>query len=146
MSAATGLFYCMGQREVVLIRWAELGAGGSSAVNEQLDSLSAEGNRVVLNVAGADDTNALALVHMIHIHRRLRALGGDLVFSEPSKLFRLTISTLGMDHYPSDEEALRHFGLDDGDDFDGVGARLEPRRPSDSGEALPDEEPPDLDA
>ena len=136
----------MGQGEVVLISWAELSAGRSSAINEQLDSLSAEGNRVVLNVAGLDDTNADELLHMIHIHRRLRALGGELVFSEPSKIIRSVMTTIGLDAYPSDEEALRHFGDDDDDGLDGVGARLKPWRPSDSGQALPDEEPPDLNA
>jgi len=137
----------MGKRGVVLVTWADLRAGGFDAVEERLDSLASQDNRVVFNIAGFSHLDSSVLVYLIQTHRRLRELGGELVFSEPSKFMQSMITTIGMHKlfriYPNDDDALRHFGHDGDDDSGGVGSRLKPWQPSDSGMALPEDEPPD---
>jgi anti-sigma B factor antagonist len=71
-------------------------------------------DRLVFNLGRLDFLNSSALAYLITVHRRVRSMGGELVFSEPSRFFRTTIKHIGLEQefrvFPDDRTALEHFG------------------------------------
>jgi anti-sigma B factor antagonist len=115
-------------------------------------ALEGGATRLVFNLEQLEFINSSALGFIISVHKRMEGLNGAVALSAPSRFMASTIRTLGLDQildvFPTDEDALRHFGADGGDDDSsddpgGIGARLKPRRPGGSGEA-PDDRLPDL--
>lgn len=139
--------------EVVIVRWGGSGGGSSSeweaAIWNPLEPLVKRGANVVLNIDGLVQISSIEIVRLINLVRRLVPNGGELVLSAPTRPLRSTFDAIGLEElvpiFPTDEAALRHFGHDGDDGSDGIGSRLNPWQPSDSGVALPDEESPDLD-
>ena len=81
---------------------------------ERLDSLLSElRSRVVFNLARLEIVTSTAIGFLVDATKRTRNLGGDLVISEPTRLFRSAADTLRMGSVlntaESDEQALEHF-------------------------------------
>lgn len=82
-----------------------------SAVTEALLEQGAQG--VCLNFRDVSFINSTALGYLVDIGKRLKAAGGELVFSHPSKFFADTFRTLELHHlfelFDSDREAVEYF-------------------------------------
>ena len=83
-------------------------------ISKQVDALVRERRtHLVFNLRSLEFIDSSALGYLIKTHKRLKRGEGALVLSEPSKFFRTTIGTLGLDRffkiYPDDDEAVRHF-------------------------------------
>jgi anti-anti-sigma factor len=81
---------------------------------EEIEARINEGAlQLCLNLGGLEFINSSGIGYFVVVHKRLKAEGGELVLSEPSKFLQSTIRTLGLDRifeiYESDAEALKHF-------------------------------------
>lgn len=82
---------------------------------ERIVSLNADGAcRFVLHMRDVIFIDSTALGLLIKTHRHLRNAGAEMVLAEPSKFFRTTVATLGIDQVltirSSIDEAVAHFG------------------------------------
>ena len=80
---------------------------------EAVQQMIREGaTRLVFNLNGLQAMNSSALGYMIKTQRELRAIGGELVISDPSDFIRPIVATLGIDRIiqvcANDDEALAH--------------------------------------
>jgi len=70
--------------------------------------------RVIFNLKGLKFIDSGGLSYLMDMRTRLPALGGEFVISEPSQLFRSTVSALKAEElfriFPSDDEAQRYLG------------------------------------
>ena len=70
--------------------------------------------QVCLNLRDLSFINSTALGYLVDVGKRLKGLGGEMVFSEPSSFFAATARTLELHHlfeiFPTDSEATQHFG------------------------------------
>src|SRR5210317_239319 len=92
----------------------EFDAFNLPTISEKLDALIQTGcTRLVFNLRRLKFINSSALGYLIKTSKRLVELEGELVLSEPSKFFKSTITTLGIDQifkiFPTDEEAVKYF-------------------------------------
>ena len=83
-------------------------------VSEEVEHLIDGGaRRVCMNFHGVSFINSTALGYLVDVGKRLEGLGGQLVFSAPSRFFADTIRTLELHHlfeiFPSDREAALYF-------------------------------------
>ena len=83
---------------------------GLPTFSEHIEKLLGSGaKRICMNFRGLTFINSTALGYLITVGRRLRESGGQLVFSDPSRVFRSTFETVGLNHlfqlYESDAEA-----------------------------------------
>jgi len=71
------------------------------------------GHRICLNFRDVSFINSTALGYLVDIGKRIKALGGELVFSQPSKFFGDTFRTLELHHlfelFESDRDAVTYF-------------------------------------
>ncbi|HEX5138819.1 MAG TPA: STAS domain-containing protein [Planctomycetota bacterium] len=82
---------------------------------EAIDGLLEQGrNRLVFSFAELTFVASPVLGYFVKVGKRLKGLGGAVVFSRPSPFMEATIRTLGLDQifdvFPDDNTALRHFG------------------------------------
>lgn len=83
-------------------------------VSEEVEHLIQSGaRRVCMNFHGVSFINSTALGYLVDVGKRLEELGGELVFSAPSRFFADTIRTLELHHlfeiFASDQEAALYF-------------------------------------
>jgi anti-anti-sigma factor len=83
-------------------------------VSEEVEHLLAGGTRrICMNFEGVSFINSTALGYLAELGKRLEELGGELVFSAPSRFFADTIRTLELHHlfeiFASDQEAALYF-------------------------------------
>jgi len=82
-----------------------------SQVTEKL--VAEGGHRICLNFRDVSFINSTALGYLVDVGKRLRALGGELVFSQPSKFFGDTFRTLELHHlfelFGSDRDVVAYF-------------------------------------
>lgn len=128
-----------------------LDSGRLPKLKEEIYALAEGGaKRFVFNLHGLTVADPSAISFLIQLRKWLLESRGDLVLSAPSRFMQTTIATLSLDRvfrvFPNDEEAFAYLGEDGGDDLEGSGARLKPRRPSGSAGALPGDHLPDLTA
>ncbi len=81
---------------------------------EQIEAVTQSGGiNVVVNLRFVLFINSTAIGALIKARKRLRGLGGDLVFSEISQRVKSTLDALGLSQvvkdFGSDDEAVRHF-------------------------------------
>jgi len=81
---------------------------------EAIDGLVEEGRtRLVFSFAGLTFVASPVLGYFVKIGKRLRDMGGGVVFSRPSPFMQATIRTLGLDQifdvFADDNAAVRHF-------------------------------------
>jgi anti-anti-sigma factor len=71
-------------------------------------------DRLVFNLGQLAFLNSSALAYFITVHKRVKSMDGELVFSEPSRFFQTTIKHLGLEGefkvFPDDQAALEHLG------------------------------------
>jgi len=71
------------------------------------------GHRICLNFRDVSFINSTALGYLVDVGKRIKALGGELVFSQPSKFFSDTFRTLELHHlfelFDSDRDAVAYF-------------------------------------
>ena len=82
--------------------------------SEVAEALVAEGGRnICLNFRDVSFINSTALGYLVDVGKRLKALDGELVFSQPSKYFSDTFRTLELHHlfelFESDRDAVAYF-------------------------------------
>jgi anti-sigma B factor antagonist len=69
--------------------------------------------RLCLNFRDVSFINSTALGYLVDVGKRIRAAGGEMVFSQPSKFFSDTFRTLELHHlfelFDSDRDAIAHF-------------------------------------
>lgn len=69
--------------------------------------------RIVVDLSGVRFMDSAALTRLIHMQRRLRALGGEQVIVGPPRSVQTTIRTAGVDRliriFPDVDEGRRHF-------------------------------------
>ena len=112
----------------ILAFTGEFDAFNLPTISEKLDALIKGGNkRLVFNLRLLKFINSSALGYLIKTHKRLRELDGELVLAEPSKFFKSTISTLGIDQifkiFTTDDEAVKYFhdaGGEETGSFEGI--------------------------
>ena len=90
-----------------------LGMGGLPQFSKELDRrIEGSCNHVVLNLKRLESMSGATMGYFIRVHARLRAAGGELVLSEPSRYFKEAVKTLGIDQvfasFPSDNEARKY--------------------------------------
>jgi anti-anti-sigma factor len=83
------------------------------AASAKLDALFGESRTcIVFNLSGLEVVTSTVIGFLVDATRRAQALGGDLVVSTPSRLFRSSVDMLGAgDEFtlaPNNEEALAH--------------------------------------
>ena len=86
----------------------------SKAPLAEIDRLVEDGRiRLVCNFGGLKFVASPVLGYLVKTGKRLKARGGEMVFSEPSRFMRATIQTLGLDQifevFPDDAAAVAHF-------------------------------------
>jgi anti-sigma B factor antagonist len=86
-----------------------------AVAKRETDAVLEDGcDRLILNLGRLQFLNSSALAYLISLHKRVRSLGGELAFSEPSTFFRTTIRHLGLERefsiFPDDQAALQHLG------------------------------------
>ena len=79
-----------------------------------MDKLIESGaDRCCINFRGVTFINSTALGYLVIVGKRLKEIGGELVFSQPSKFFADTFRTLELHHlfelFPSDRDAAQYF-------------------------------------
>jgi anti-sigma B factor antagonist len=99
----------------ILAFTGELDADNLPAAREETDELIQAGaDRLVLNLGQLNFINSSSLAYLITVHKRVKSMGGALVFSQPSGFFQMTIKHLGLEReftvFPDDRAALEHFG------------------------------------
>ena len=71
------------------------------------------GRRVCMNFNGVSFINSTALGYLVEASKKLKDLGGELVFSEPSRFFADTVRTLELhllfEIFPTDDDAAAYF-------------------------------------
>jgi len=82
----------------------------------RLDALLADLKiRIVFNLSSLEIVTSTAIGFLVDASKRARGLGGGLVVSAPSRLFRSTVDTLRIGEVlvmaPSDEEAVEQLQL-----------------------------------
>jgi anti-sigma B factor antagonist len=93
----------------------ELDSDNLPAAREETDGVIQSGcDRLVFNLGELAFLNSSALAYLITVHKRVKSMGGQLVFSAPSRFFQTTIKHLGLEGeftvFPDDQAALEHFG------------------------------------
>jgi anti-sigma B factor antagonist len=93
----------------------EFDSDGLPALRAEFDALLGGGaTRLCVNVNRLVFVTSTVLSFFVDAQRRLKARGGEIVFSAPSRFFGSTVRTLELHHifevFPDDEAALRHFG------------------------------------
>ena len=112
----------------ILVFTGEFDAFNLPTISEKLDALIQTGcTHLAFNLKRLKFINSSALGYLIKTSKRLDAIDGELVISEPSKFFQSTISTLGIDQifkiFPTDEEAVKYYhdlGGQEQKSFDGI--------------------------
>jgi anti-anti-sigma factor len=80
---------------------------------EAIDGLVEQGRtRLVFSFAGLTFVASPVLGYFVRVGKRLKDVGGAVVFSRPSQFMEATIRTLGLDQifdvFPDDTAAVRH--------------------------------------
>ena len=88
-------------------------------VRSVIDGLIEGGEtRIVLNLCELRFIDSGGLTFLMDMRERLPKLGGEMVISSPSKLFRSTISALNAEEifriFPDDDAAVAYFDSDRG--------------------------------
>ena len=108
------------------INWRNEGGVTVATLEGQLDAANLDGAKaeiegrvdegalkLCINLGALDFINSSGIGYLVAVYKRLKQEGGKLVLSEPSRVLKSTIRTLGLDRifevYESDEEALKHF-------------------------------------
>ena len=77
------------------------------------EAVDAQHFKIAINLGQMTFINSTALGYLVAIAKRLKDIGGELVFSAPSRFFADTIRTLELHHlfeiFPSDQEAALYF-------------------------------------
>jgi anti-anti-sigma factor len=72
--------------------------------------------RAVFNLSGLTFINSMWIGYLLKTGRDLKARGGELVLSEPSRFFERVGTAIGVGRvittFPTDQAALEHFGED----------------------------------
>jgi anti-anti-sigma factor len=103
--------------DVTVLTFAgELDSDNLPAAREETDGVIQSGcDRLVFNLDGLAFLNSSALAYLITVHKRVKSMGGQLVFSAPSRFFQTTVKHLGLEGefqvFPDDQAALEHFGV-----------------------------------
>jgi len=84
------------------------------AFSEEVERLLGDGaRRICINFKGISFINSTTLGYLVDVGKRLRELGGELVFAEPSPFFAATVRTLELhlifEIFDSDAAAIAHF-------------------------------------
>jgi len=100
----------------------ELDRFNVSEVRTVIDDLIERGEtHIVLNLRDLRFIDSGGLTFLLDMRERLPRLGGEMVISSPSKLFRSTISAIKADElfriFPDDDAALAYFESDRGQRF-----------------------------
>ena len=87
------------------------------AFKQHMESLLESGaDRCCANFRGVTFINSTALGYLVTVGKRLKEVGGELVFSQPSQFFSDTFRTLELHHlfelFPSDRDAAAYFAGD----------------------------------
>lgn len=104
-----------GHGNVTVLAFAgEFDARHLPLANEKVDGLIEKlRTRIVFNLRGLDFVTSTAVGFCIHSAKRLRNLGGDVLVSQPTRLFLKTIDAMDMQEhfriFETDEAALEHF-------------------------------------
>jgi len=93
----------------------EMDADNLPAARAETDGVIQGGcDRLVFNLGQLAFINSSALAYLISVHKRVKSMDGELVFSQPSRFFQTTIRHLGLERefriFPDDQAALDHFG------------------------------------
>ena len=91
----------------------ELVAAAMAPHAARIASLASEGaRRFVLHMRDVTFVDSTALGLLIKTHKHLREVGAEMVLAEPSRFFRTTVATLGIDQLltirSSVDEAVAH--------------------------------------
>jgi anti-sigma B factor antagonist len=87
------------------------------AVDAEMEGIIQEGcTKLVFNLRDMTFINSTWISYLIKTERDLKARGGELVLSEPSRFFQRVGQVLGIERVftivPDDRAALEHFGED----------------------------------
>ncbi len=78
--------------------------------------LESGADRCCVNFRGVTFINSTALGYLVNVGSQLKAIDGELVFSQPSQFFADTFRTLELHHlfelFPSDRDAAKYFAGD----------------------------------
>jgi len=102
--------------DVTILAFAgEMDSDNLPAAREATDGVITAGcDRLVFNLGELAFINSSALAYLITVHKRVKSMDGELVFSAPSRFFQTTIRHLGLEGefrvFPDDQAALEHFG------------------------------------
>ena len=101
--------------DVTLVAFSgEFDAHHLSMATEKLDALfESMRNRLIFNIGGLDFITSTALAFFIDAVKRARALRGEVVITQPTKLFEKTTSALDIESFfhvfPTNADALAYF-------------------------------------
>ena len=102
--------------DVTILAFAgEMDSDNLPAAREETDGVITAGcDRLVFNLGELAFINSSALAYLITVHKRVKSMDGELVFSAPSRFFQTTIKHLGLEGefkvFQDDQAALEHFG------------------------------------
>lgn len=93
----------------------ELDSDNLPAAREETDGVIQSGcELLIFNLGELAFLNSSALAYLITVHKRVKSMGGQVVFSAPSRFFQTTIKHLGLEReftvFADDQAALEHFG------------------------------------
>lgn len=100
----------------ILSLQGELDSDNLPAAREETDGVIQSGcDRLIFNLGELAFLNSSALAYLITVHKRVKSMGGQLVFSQPSRFFQTTIKHLGLERvfrvFEDDQAALEHLGV-----------------------------------
>ena len=102
--------------DVTILAFAgEMDSDNLPKAREETDSVITAGcDRLIFNLGELAFINSSALAYLITVHKRVKSMNGELVFSAPSRFFQTTLRHLGLEGefkiFPDDQAALDHFG------------------------------------
>ena len=102
--------------DITILAFAgEFDAMDLADANQAMGGVTDDGStRLVFNLSGLTFINSMWISYLLKTNKDLKAQGGELVLSEPSRFFQTTIKHLGLDGefrvFPDDQAALEHFG------------------------------------
>jgi len=101
----------------ILAFTGEFDAMDLADANEKMGGVTDEGcTRLVFNLSDLTFINSMWISYLLKTNKDLKAQGGELVLSEPSRFFQRVGQAIGLEKvfeiFPDDSAALKHFGED----------------------------------
>ena len=99
----------------ILAFTGEFDAMDLADANEKMGGVTDEGaTRLIFNLSDLTFINSMWISYLLKTAKDLRAQGGDLVLSEPSRFFQRVGQAIGLEKvletFPDDQAALEDFG------------------------------------